>query len=334
MRAARLNYLEALKHIQYQILDTEGATDDSTLISVLFLGAFDKLTSDEKTGCISGEKWGDGLKQTAHLDGALELVKLRGQKQFDGWLGKSLFWQLSSAVLTNCLERDVELPVQFVEMRSLVMTSRDTSDVRWRLEELMGRLICLKACLKIGKIWGKDLQIMSIDLDNKCLELSRHLDNDCEQIPPLERNKGCNINNNGTESTTTRQRILNNLFVIRLILAEIIQTTLVFSNAGGHGIAICNTIYKFATESTFSIAPRIFFFPLYLAARSQFCPWDLKEQIKDLLNREKSEDAMQVLQLLETKENGLVVEEEHEMNNPWKEFAEQGLGDLSIFGVF
>jgi hypothetical protein len=333
MQKARLNYGAALKHTQGMISDPEGAKKDSTLVAVLLLDIFEKIArSNIGSGEGGGEEGSSVWKEAGHLDGAMALVKFRGKNQFDSLIGMNLFQKLSSVILTSCLEKETEVPAQFVAVRKLAARSRDTSDLRWKFEEVVMRLISLKAGLKNWMIRGDENDSVARDLVNECLALC-HLHQN-HQVSPPDLENGSSLSSHQTESTTTNYRILNHLYIIRLVLAEITTYSFLSSRSKASTTALCKYIYASATNIASFTAPWTFFFPLYVAARSRFCPSALKEQIKALIRRQKDADVLKIVQLLEKTEDALWVREGSRMSNPWMEFAEQGLGELIVFGVF
>jgi hypothetical protein len=83
LRYARESYVVALRLVGEALQSRDQATKDPTLVSVLLLDLFEKLTRTHR----SSESW------TKHMKGAIELVKLRGDAQFRSVLGLRLFLQ-------------------------------------------------------------------------------------------------------------------------------------------------------------------------------------------------------------------------------------------------
>ena len=125
------------------VLDLEGAKRYLSLAAALFLDGFEKLVMSEKA---SDKEEKGRWEETGYLEGAMALVKFRGQTQCDTQIGMSLYQKLSSIVLTSCLEKEVEVPAQFIAVNKLAARSSDTSNLRWRFREVAMRLICLKVC--------------------------------------------------------------------------------------------------------------------------------------------------------------------------------------------
>lgn len=54
---------------------------------------------------------------TKHLDGALALLKFRGDKQFEDPVSLAMFLHLSSVLIPSYLERVVPIPKAFLRFR-------------------------------------------------------------------------------------------------------------------------------------------------------------------------------------------------------------------------
>lgn len=330
LQRARQNYVAALKQVQEQISNIGGATHDSTLIAVLFLAVFERLVGNEK---VSGGEVERAVQQAAHLDGALTLVKFRGQIQFDCLSGMTLFRQLSSAVLTSCLEREVEIPAQFITVRDLAVKSRNPSSLRWRLEQIMVRFVSLRADSKSGKISDEEIDAIAEELDSECSVLYHRLQSHEIGVEFLDLGDGLTRGNEISEHTAPIHQFLTQLSIIRLVLAETSSMIRLSSKTTEVMTTLCYTIHISATDNTHYTPAHTLFFPLYIAACSRFCSWDLKEQIKSFMNTNKHESAYPLARISNLYCNELTMGMKGGISNPWRDFAEHGLGDFSVFSV-
>ncbi|CZR60782.1 uncharacterized protein PAC_10678 [Phialocephala subalpina] len=78
---AHHQYIKSLKGINAALLDHEAAMDDSILASILLLVSFEQVTLFE----MSLNGW------CSHIEGAVALVKYRGEESFDTPTGRNLF---------------------------------------------------------------------------------------------------------------------------------------------------------------------------------------------------------------------------------------------------
>jgi hypothetical protein len=97
LNMARVNYISALRLTNEALQTRDLATKDSTLLSVLLLDLFEKITKRSQQSFES---------LTKHANGALARLKLRGTNQFNNHVGLRLFLQLSSTVLIACIQRE------------------------------------------------------------------------------------------------------------------------------------------------------------------------------------------------------------------------------------
>lgn len=329
METARSNYGMALKLTQDTVFDHQRAMENSTLVTVLFLYVFEKLMA-----CAKAQKGDSDRRRTSqearHLEGALSLTKLRSESSFDDELARSTFRQLTSSVLTNCLERGIDVPGDLIAVREVAANSRDTSGVRWRFEEIVIRLVTLLAGRKHGVINDDQASIVAFEVDNECLQISQLLQGHPRSLTAVE----IAATSNAYEAEEwISLRMLTQLAAIRLVLSEItassLPSTLVRSGMG----SLCRFIYEAAIKSSFFVASQMFLFSLYTAARSPLCPYSLSQQIKKLITKYQDSNGSRILRLLEKREGNSMHRTMGETNNPWAEFAEEGLGDLSVIGT-
>ncbi|RBR00868.1 hypothetical protein FVER53590_10973 [Fusarium verticillioides] len=109
MTLARKNYLAAIQNINAALSLPQQAANDSTLASVLLLALFEAIAFHRRD---SLNNW------TSHVDGAVQLVKLRGPRQFDSALGRALFSDVSNHTYASCAQRRVPVPAIVSEMRT------------------------------------------------------------------------------------------------------------------------------------------------------------------------------------------------------------------------
>jgi hypothetical protein len=109
---AQQYYLNALAQTHAAIRSPEEAVLDSTIASVLLLGLYETLTQGHRR-CPKSF--------IAHNNGAAALLKLRGETQFSTNLGKRIYTQVSLNMRVTCIDRNVELPRDFVVIDKLAV---------------------------------------------------------------------------------------------------------------------------------------------------------------------------------------------------------------------
>jgi hypothetical protein len=141
LQIARRRYSSALLLTNKALGCARTAVQNTTLLTVLLLHLFEKLANKNHPSI-----------NCKHIEGAIVLVKLRGCEQFQDDVGLRMFHQLTSNVLTSCLEREVEVPIDLLTLRSYASQYVDTNDLRWRFSELMIRFITLRVAMTRGEI--------------------------------------------------------------------------------------------------------------------------------------------------------------------------------------
>ncbi|KAH8819700.1 hypothetical protein F5884DRAFT_23244 [Xylogone sp. PMI_703] len=93
MHQAFTKYAQALRLTNLALQDQTLQKEDSTLAAVLCLGLFESIASER----------GNVLAWGAHVEGAVQLVKLRGKKQLSSKIGHSLFVTVRNHMIVNCM---------------------------------------------------------------------------------------------------------------------------------------------------------------------------------------------------------------------------------------
>jgi hypothetical protein len=108
MSHARKQYTTALRNINAALASPSDATKDSTLVAIMVLAMFETTAGAFQLS----------LKAyTQHINGAAALVKLRGRSQLRTRVGIGIFVQVTSHLLVSCVQRDLPIPTEIVELR-------------------------------------------------------------------------------------------------------------------------------------------------------------------------------------------------------------------------
>lgn len=163
-KEARQQYVAALGLTSTAIQCPDLAKKDSTILAILLLDLYEKITNKEPK--FEGA-W------AAHLSGALTLVKLRGHWQFKDPSALRMLMRLSTNLLISCVASDRPVFAELVTLRSDIAAHFPSpGDPKWRESELMIEFARLRQDIKDG-VLSDDLALSSlVDLDNKFLGLS------------------------------------------------------------------------------------------------------------------------------------------------------------------
>ncbi|KAE9374280.1 hypothetical protein N431DRAFT_371748 [Stipitochalara longipes BDJ] len=132
---ARTAYCSALSLVNKALHSQDTAKKDTILLTVLLLDLFENLTRDETSSPDSATK---------HLDGALALVKFRGNKQFEDPVSMSMFAHLNTILIPSYLARGLAIPKAFLRLRHQASRFACTDGPAWRFSNLMIQLASLQ----------------------------------------------------------------------------------------------------------------------------------------------------------------------------------------------
>jgi hypothetical protein len=107
MALARRHYSVAIQKTNAALACRQLAVKDETLASVLLLALFEAFAFQ---GRRSPTGW------TTHVDGAAQLLKMRGPSQFDSPLGRSMFLDIASDIFISCAQRRTAAPPALTEL--------------------------------------------------------------------------------------------------------------------------------------------------------------------------------------------------------------------------
>jgi hypothetical protein len=161
--AARKKYGRALSLTNKALRSAESATKDTTLLTVLLLDLFESLANKSQKPSLESE--------SKHIDGAITLVKLRGNEQFNDSIGLRMFLQLSRNVVINCLWREVEVPPELIFLRSSAAEFVDSSDSKWRFSNTMIQYAKLRAAMRTGELSDDETILFARQIDSELIDI-------------------------------------------------------------------------------------------------------------------------------------------------------------------
>jgi hypothetical protein len=142
LKQARFGYSAGLQLTNLALKSSKVAVKDSTLLAILLLHNFEKITA--------GHKMRPLASITAHIIGASALVHLRGQKQFNSPIGLRMFAQLSSILFISCAQCSVRVPAGVIALRDQYKLYLDAADPGWLVSEAMVQYVGLRADISEG----------------------------------------------------------------------------------------------------------------------------------------------------------------------------------------
>lgn len=223
MNDARIHYSQALIRTNAALASPNTAILDSSLLSVLLLGLYEAIAF---SGRRSPTSW------TAHTLGAVELIRLRGTKQFETELGKRLFMQTCGNIRSSCIQRGVAVPDKFLQLYEQARPFLDPSIPRVRAGPLIDKL----ASFKVRVFQNHRAQFIpgiiheALQLDKEARALEDMLQDDWRfQVTPMHKAPPCAYQGIGHQYAAHRvARHWNILRISRLFLNEVVLRMAVF----------------------------------------------------------------------------------------------------------
>jgi Fungal specific transcription factor domain len=342
--AARHRYSAALRKTTEALQCPNVAAKNTTLLTTLLLDLFEKIINNQPRVIKS---W------TGHVRGALALVQLRGLGQFQDPVSIRVLARLSTNVLISCVATGSAVPKELRELRAYIAKFLDASDPKWRLMDLMEEYIDLQADIRRSLLSTSIAVQKSLELDGKYAALALNIPLAWQPKTafvqyPSDRIFEQHFDTYGDRHIT---QPLNVLRLIRIILNEFIIThcisageSILLIQASTQNIemmakGICASVpqYVDCLGAAREKYPRLtsahdhvhspnqnldsytLIYPLYIAARSEYCPAGLKAWIVKELHHIGSHFSTRNSELV-----AQILEDGTSCENPWAVYAMLG----------
>jgi len=160
---ASTTYLSALKLVNTALQNPKTLSSDSTLLAVLLLDLFEKITNNNPVPsalCLS------------HVNGALALVKLRDSIQFQTYIGRRLSFRLTSCLVISCVAANATVPRALKNLRTELEYSLNVADPKWNLTDWIIKTTDFRGAIRNGSLSDPDIVLQATLLDNGLASLS------------------------------------------------------------------------------------------------------------------------------------------------------------------
>ncbi|EED14729.1 conserved hypothetical protein [Talaromyces stipitatus ATCC 10500] len=173
MSFARMRYAAAIKETNIALMSAQLAITDATLASVLLLALFEAIAFQRST---SAKSW------MVHVYGAVELIKLRGPRQFESALGRALFVDVSNNVYALCAQRRVAPPAAISELRAYLgsIIGEDSPEVGLgHVADSMAKLLARMTVVGADRLDHEAVVHQGGELSAKIAHLMKQLEEIC-----------------------------------------------------------------------------------------------------------------------------------------------------------
>jgi hypothetical protein len=161
---ARQKYSHALPLLNKALKSTESATSDPTLLAVLLLDLFEKITNKNPR---STDSW------MCHVNGALALVRLRDSSQFRNYAGLRLSVRLSTNLLISCVAANAPVPPALIKLRSDLEPFLNRYDPKWQVSGLVVKYANLQVVPQKDCVSNSDIITRTTELDFEFMLLAK-----------------------------------------------------------------------------------------------------------------------------------------------------------------
>lgn len=128
MTSARSHYARGIHRTNQALSDPEERKTDDSLASIAHLSLFESISFDERT---VRPNW------TAHVLGALEILKLRGLGQLETHIGRELYIAVILGICFICVQQQTKMPQDLVDLDSKASKIIDQNQPTYRLLPLL-----------------------------------------------------------------------------------------------------------------------------------------------------------------------------------------------------
>ena len=222
---SRERYLSALPLLNKALKSPESATSDSTLLAVLLLDLFEKITNNNPRSIGS---W------MSHINGALALVKMRESPLLQDYTGRRLSARLSTNLLISCVSAKSPVPPALTKLRSDLEPFLNKEDPKWRISGLVVDYANLKGAIQDGCLSSSDITVRATDLDLAFMSVVKSVPSTWLYNTTYLEEASERVFDQRYDTYTDHfiTQAWNVLRVIRILLNDIIRTRPVSRNRG------------------------------------------------------------------------------------------------------
>ena len=164
LHISRERYQSALPLLNKALKSSESATSDSTLLAVLLLDLFEKITNNNPRSIGS---W------MSHINGALALVEVREDPPLQDYTGLRLSARLSTNLLISCVSAKSPVPPALIKLRSDLEPYLNKEDPKWLLSGLVVKYANLRGTIEDGCLSSSNVIARATALDFEFMSLAK-----------------------------------------------------------------------------------------------------------------------------------------------------------------
>jgi hypothetical protein len=166
LKPAREKYLSALPLVKSALGAPEFLASNSTLLAVLLLDLFEKITNRSP---ISSESW------MSHVRGAMVLARLRDPAQLNTYVGLRLSVRLFTNMLISCVAANAPIPPALTKLHSELQPHVRRDDPKWQVSGLVMKYANFRGAIQDGLLSHDEVLKRAKKLDGEFSSLARDL---------------------------------------------------------------------------------------------------------------------------------------------------------------
>ncbi|KAH8895212.1 hypothetical protein GQ53DRAFT_838924 [Thozetella sp. PMI_491] len=160
-------YLVALRLVNQALRNSREAVLDSTLQSVLLLDLYEKIVNRDR---VTGFSW------MVHVNGALSLVKARGDDNLSTHTARRLATRLVITLSISCGAASLRVPDELMDLCRKLDPYAKRNDAKWLATEPILRFLNLKADISQGRFsTNADIIASLMEMESEFITTSRRL---------------------------------------------------------------------------------------------------------------------------------------------------------------
>lgn len=157
------SYTKAISLVNIALGITDRAKKDSTLLSIMILTIFEHTIGCHQRSVTACEE---------HISGAAALLQCRGREQLQSLTGRRLFLQTSATLLVSCIQRQIAMPQDVLDLRDELRPYADVTSIPWRVQESAIAFAEFRAKMRDGRLSDtEEILLEALGIDDELVSI-------------------------------------------------------------------------------------------------------------------------------------------------------------------
>jgi hypothetical protein len=165
-KPAQESYLKALPSLQLVISKTGSPAENSTMLAVLFLDLYEKISHRDP---LPQQSW------LSHIRGGMALMRLRKISQLNTYAGLRLSTRLFTNMLISCIAAEVGAPSDLMRLHRQLISRVQKDDPKWQASSLALRYVSFREAIRTDSLAPDEAICAATQLDDEFRALAADL---------------------------------------------------------------------------------------------------------------------------------------------------------------